>query len=83
MQILHFDIHTSQSSHTAGRKIFFKSLTVDGITEKRGNRIAKVVFRRLDGLWRRDVHSRCDQGAANVLIRRGHGACCGKVEGMR
>jgi hypothetical protein len=74
---------TVSLSHTVGRKIFFKSLTVDGSTEKRGNRIAKVVFRGLDRLWRRDVYSRCDQGAADILIDRGHGTCCGKEEGTR
>jgi hypothetical protein len=71
------------ASQTAGRKIFFKALAVDGITESRGNLIAKIVLRRLDGLWCSDFHSRCDQGAANVLVDRGIGTCCGKVEGTR
>ena len=72
------------ASHTgtAGRKIWFKSITIDGITEKRDNRIGEVVFRRLDALWHRDVHSRSDKGAANVLIGRGRGTGCGKVEEM-
>jgi hypothetical protein len=69
------------NNQTAGRKKFFKAAAVDSITESRGNLIAKVVFRGLDDLRRRDIHSRCDQGATNVLIGRGIGTCCGKVEG--
>jgi hypothetical protein len=71
------------ANQTAGRKIFFKALAVDSITESHENLIAKVLFRGLDGLWRRDVYSRCDQDATNVIIGRGIGTRCGKVEGTR
>jgi hypothetical protein len=39
-----------QTSQTAGRKIFFKALAIDSVTESCDNLIAKVVFRRLDDL---------------------------------
>jgi hypothetical protein len=68
------------NNQTAGRKIFFKAVAVDSITESRGNLIAKVVFRGLDDLWRNYVHSRCDQGATNVLIGRGIGTCYSEVQ---